>query len=228
MRKIFSVICITIVYISQLHSQTIENPNYGLKSHETLQITSVENTPSHTTLYLTVENKIIEGYFCADKNIFIIYPDGTRSKLISSKGIPVCPDSHKFKAVGEKLSFELTFPPLKPSIQWIDLLEDCSDNCFSFYGVCLNKSLNKKIDEATDLAGNNEQAKALVGFTDLAASAEIKNSGMEGLIYVSIIKMAKESGNISKTSEWYSKLKSSNIPRKDLYLKNLNSEGIIY
>ncbi len=228
MKKILSMVCITIFYISQLQSQTIENPNYGLKSHETLQITRVENTPSHTTLYLSVENKINDGYFCADKNIFIIYPDGTRSKLISSKGIPVCPDSHKFKAVGEKLSFELTFPSLKPSIQWIDLLEDCSDNCFSFYGVCLNKSLNKKIDEATDLAGNNEQAKALVGFTDLAASLGKENTGMTGLIYVSIIKLAKETGNAAKAAEWYSKLKSSNIPGRDLYIKNLNSIGIMY
>jgi hypothetical protein len=228
MKKIVILVCFTVFYSVNINSQTIEKPNYGLKSHETLEITRFENKASRTTVYLTVENKIAGGYFCADKNTFIIYPDGTRSKLISSNGIPVCPDSYKFKSVGEKLSFELTFPALKQNIQWIDLVEDCQDNCFSFYGLCLNNTLNKKIDEASFLAENNEAAKALISFTDLAGSAEIKNSGMEGLIYVSIIKLAKETGDTTKASEWYSKLKSSNISRKELYLKNLNAQGIIY
>jgi hypothetical protein len=228
MKKFAILVCFTMLYLTNVKSQTIEKPNYGLKSHETLEITGIENTPSHTTIYLTVENKITGGYFCADKNIFILYPDGSRSKLLSSKGIPVCPDSHKFKSVGEKLSFELTFASLKANTKWIDLVEDCQDNCFSFYGLCLNNMLNKKIDEASYLAENNEPAKALLSFTDLAGSAEIKNSGMEGLIYVSIIKLAKETGNITKASEWYSKLKSSNISRKELYLKNLNVQGIVF
>jgi hypothetical protein len=177
---------------------------------------------------MSVENKIIGGYFCADKNIFIIYPDGTRSKLISSKGIPVCPESHKFQTVGEKLEFQLTFPALKPGIQWIDVVEDCSDNCFSFYGVCLNKNLNKKIDEASALAESNEPVKALISFTDLTASIDKENSGLSGLVYLNIIKLAKETGSTAKAAEWYMKLKSSNIPRKDLYIKNLNAQGIVY
>jgi hypothetical protein len=228
MKKIAILACFTVLCSASVKSQTIEKPNYGLKSHETLEITRIENTQSHSTIYFTVENKITGGYFCADKNIFIVYPDGTRSKLISSKGIPVCPDSYKFKTVGEKLSFELTFPALKQNTKWIDLVEDCQDNCFSFYGLCLNNILNKKIDEASSLAENNEPSKALLSFTDLAGSAENRNSGMEGLVYVSIIKLAKETGDIAKASDWYSKLKSSNIPRKDLYLKNLNGQGILY
>jgi hypothetical protein len=228
MKKIAVLVCLAMFYMSQIKSQTIANPNFGLKSHETLEITRVEYSPSHTVLYLSVENKIKGGYFCADKNIVIIYPDGSKSKLISSKGIPVCPDSHKFQLAGEKLNFELTFPAIKPGVQWIDLVEDCSDNCFSFYGVCLNGKLNKKIDEATGLAENNETAKALISFTDLAASMDKDNAGMSGLVYLSIIKLAKESGNTTKAAEWYSKLKSSNIPRRDLYIKNLNAQGIVY
>jgi hypothetical protein len=177
---------------------------------------------------MSVENKIAGGYFCADKNIYILYPDGTKSKLISSKGIPTCPEAHKFKAVGEKLNFELTFPALMPGLKWIDIVEDCSDNCFSFYGVCLDNNLNKKIDEASDLAEKNETAKALVSFTELAASPDNMKSGMNGLIYVSLVKLAKETGDKAKAAEWYAKLKSSGIPRKDLYLKNLNAQGISY
>lgn len=209
-------------------SQTYNQPNFGLRSHETLEISKVVTTAQKTIIFLTIENKITGGYFCADKNIFIIYPDGTRSKLISSKGIPVCPDTYKFKTIGEKLDFELTFSPLKKETQWIDLKEDCTEDCFSFYGVCLNNDLNKKIDDASVLAENKEPSKALMSFINIAGSIDSKNSGIEGLIYMNIIKLAKETGNIQKAAEWYQKLKSPAIPRSELFIKHLNSQGIIY
>ena len=210
------------------YSQTYQNPNISLKSHETLEISKVEITPQKTVIYLSLENRITGGYFCADKNIFIIYPDGSRSKLISSDGIPVCPDTYKFKTIGEKLSFKLTFSTLKHNMEWIDLVEDCADNCFSFYGICLNNDLNKKIDDSFILAENNEPAKALISFIKIADTIDSKNSGIEGLIYINIITLAKETGNISKAAEWYKKLASSDISRRDLYIKHLNSQGIIY
>jgi hypothetical protein len=210
------------------YSQTSLKPNYALKRPETLNISKVVTTAQKTIIFLTVENRITGGYFCADKNIFIIYPDGTRSKLISSKGIPVCPDTYKFKTIGEKLDFELTFSPLKKETQWIDLKEDCTEDCFSFYGVCLNNDLNKKIDDASVLAENKEPSKALMSFINIAGSIDSKNSGIEGLIYMNIIKLAKETGNIQKATEWYQKLKSPAIPRSELFIKHLNSQGIIY
>jgi hypothetical protein len=213
---------------ANLNSQTCNHPNSGLKSHETLEISKIEIGAQKTVIFLSVENRIADGYFCADRNIFIVYPDGTRSRLTSSKGIPVCPASYKFKTIGEKLYFELTFPPLKNDTQWIDLIEDCTDNCFSFYGVCLNNNLNKKIDEASVLAENNEPAKALMDFIKIAETLTSKDSGIEGLIYINIIKLAKETANTQKTAEWYNKLKSSAIPRCGLYISHLNSQGIIY
>ncbi len=211
-----------------IKSQTYNHPDIGLKSHETLEISKVEITAQKTMISLSVENRIAGGYFCADKSIFIIYPDGTRSRLTSSKGIPVCPESYKFKTIGERLNFELTFPPLKQDTQWIDLIEDCTENCFSFYGVCLNNDLNKKIDDASVLAENERPAEALMNFIKIAGTIDNKNSGIEGLIYINIITLAKETGNIPKAAEWYSRLKLSGIPRCELYIKHLNSQGIIY
>jgi hypothetical protein len=211
-----------------LNSQTFIRPNSGLKSHETLEISKIEITAQKTVIFLSVENRIDGGYFCADKNIFIIYPDGTRSRLISSKGIPVCPETYKFKAIGEKLNFELTFPPLKQDTQWIDIIEDCTENCFSFYGVCLNNGLNKRIDDASILAEKGEPAEALSDFIKIAGMIDSKNSGIEGLIYINIITLAKETSNITKASEWYKKLISSDIPRSGSYIKHLNSQGIIF
>jgi hypothetical protein len=223
-----SVLFFLVTCFVNINSQTFNHPNIGLKSLETLEITKIDLSTQKTLIFLSVENRIADGYFCADKNIFILYPDGTRSKLTTSKGIPVCPDSYKFKTIGEKLNFELTFPPLKPGTQWIDLIEDCSDNCFSFFGVCLNTNLNKRIDEASVLAENEKPAEALMDFIKIAGTIDSKNSGIEGLIFIDIIKLAKETNNIQKASEWYSKLKLSGIPRNELYIRHLNSQGITY
>jgi hypothetical protein len=228
MKITISALFLFITCIGNINSQTCSHPNIGLKSHETLEISKVEITVQKTVIFLSIENRRTEGYFCADKNIFIIYPDGTRSRLTSSKGIPVCPETYKFKTIGEKLYFELTFPPLKQDTQWIDLIEDCTENCFSFYGVCLNSDLNKKIDDASVLAENEEPAKALMSFIKIANAIDSKYSGIEGMIYINIIKLSKETANIPKATEWYSKLKLSAIPRCELYIKHLNSQGIIY
>jgi hypothetical protein len=218
-----------IVFSDASFSQEFKAPNYALKSHETLEIARVETTAQATVISLVVENIRSEGgYFCADKNIFIIYPDGTRSKLKSSSGIPVCPDSYKFRTAGEKLSFVLTFPPLKKGIQYIDLLEDCNDNCFSFYGIILDNDLNKMIDDAFVLVEKGESANAMNSFINIAEKSVMKNPGVEGLLYLNIIKLARETGNTAKADEWYKKLASSTSPGTARYIKYLNDQGIKY
>jgi hypothetical protein len=228
MKKLLLIFTLLNFFVVTGYTQTYIKPNYALKSHETLEITKIDLSAQKTVIFLSIGNRITGGYFCANKNLFIIYPDGTRSRLTSSKGISVCPDAYKFKTIGEKLDFELTFPPLKKDTQWIDLVEDCTENCFSFYGVCLNTNLNKEIDDASVLAESHEPAKALMSFIKIADTIDNNNSGIKGMIYLNIIELAKETGNISKATEWYNKLKSSDIPRNSLYIKNLNSQGIIY
>lgn len=207
-------------------SQTISLPNYALKSHETLEISKVEITAQRTVIYLNVENRITGGNFCADKNIFIIYPDGTRNKLISSNGIPVCPDTYKFKTIGEKLDFILIFPPLKAGTEWIDFIEDCNDNCFSFYGIILNSDLNKKIDEAVSLAERGETDRAIGVYKSIIESAGSTEKGVIGSLYSDLITLLVKKGDASGASEWYKKMLSSNVPRLQLYVRNLNSRGI--
>ena len=226
--KVGSICWFLVICITSIHSQSIERPNYALKSPETLEIIKVETSSQLTVIYLSIENKITGGYFCADKNIFMLYPEGTRGNMLFSKGIPVCPETYKFKTIGEKLEFELTFPPLKKNTEWIDLIENCTDNCFSFYGICLDSELNKKIDNASHLAEIGEPANASLDFIKIASSIDAKNNGIAGLLYMNIIQLSKETGNIAKASEWYGKLKSSDIPRRELYIKHLNSQGIMY
>ena len=217
---------VLMVKTSLFYSQTFTAPNYALKSHETLNITKIEANSEKTIVYLSVVNQRIGGYFCADRNISLSESDGGKLKLLKSSGIPVCPDTYKFQSIGEKLDFILTFPPLKPGTEWVDLIEECSENCFSFYGVILDNSMNRRIDGVFALAENGEQTKALISFINIAAEKDIKSPVVEGLIYINIIKLANDTGNLTKAAEWYNRLKSSAIPRAELYIKHLNLLGI--
>ena len=228
MKKTFIIGPLFLLLTGFLHSQTFINPNYSLKSHETLNIIKVEVRPEATFFYLSLENRIPNGTFCADKNIYLIYPDGKKSRMESASGIPVCPDTYKFRAPGEKLEFMLTFPPLRSGTKWIDLVEDCSDNCFSFYGVTLDNGLNKRIDEAFSFGENDEKARALISFITIAYEIDKANPGIEGLIYINIIKLSVETGDEKKAEEWYKKFKLSDAPRLSEYIKYLNDQGIKY
>jgi len=210
------------------YSQVIIQPNYGLKSHETLEIKKIEMTFEATSFYMSIENRIQGGSFCADKNISIIYPDGTKSKLVSSGGIPVCPDIYKFRAPGEKLDFVLVFPPLKTGTGWIDLIEECSENCFSFYGVTLDVDLNKWLDDVFDRASNGKPSDNIVLFKSVLDSIASQDLGIEGLLYINIINATVEEEDNVNTIVWYKRLASSNAPGLSRYLKYLNDKGIKY
>lgn len=211
-----------------LASQNVVSPNYGLKSHETLVINRIDATSESTTIYLTIENRIEGGTFCADRNIYIIHPDGSRVKLIASEGIPVCPESHEFTSIGGKLDFILKFPPLKKNTDWFDLIEDCGDNCFYFYGITLDGELNGRLDGIFSLADKGESLKALEGFTDLLKETDRRNLGIEGLLYINIIKLAVLSGNTEQAAEFYRKLRSSDAPGLRHYIQYLNDQEIKY
>ena len=229
MKFTYSLVAVFFLLLSDYaFPQTVIQPNSGVKSHETLVINKVELTSTAATFFMSIENRIANGSFCADKNIFIVYPDGTRSKLVSSENIPVCPDTYEFKMPGDKLDFTLSFPPLIPGTEWIDLIEDCSDNCFSFYGVTLDSDLNRKIEDAFSLFGNDEPVKAMISFIDITEAVDKKNIGIEGFLYINIIRLEKQNGNEVKAAQWYNRMKSSGAPRLKQYIKYLNDQGIKY
>ncbi len=227
-KRIYAIVILLFSITGFINSQTFLNPNFALKSHETLEIKKIESDATSTVFYMSIENRREGGTFCADKNIYVVYPDGNRSKMSSSKGIPKCPATYKFKTIGEKLEFTLTFPRIKQEIGWVDLIEDCSDNCFSFYGVTLDSTLNKRIDYAFSLAENKEPAKALVSFMNIAGEIDKRNIGIEGMVYINIIKLASETGDYAKAELWYKKFRLSGAPRLSQYIKYLNDQGIKY
>jgi hypothetical protein len=209
-----------------LYPQTIPKPNFALKSHETLEIIKVEMSLEKTTVYFSIENRIAGGSFCADKNIFLIYPNGSRIKLTKANGIPVCPENYNFKNIGEKLDFNLVFPTLKPATGWIDIVEECSANCLWFYGITLNSDLNRRLDEAFASAARGKPEDNIIIFRNLLDSLNTEDQGIEGSLYVNIINAAIEAGNKTEAVAWYRKLLSSHAPRSDQYVKYLNDRGI--
>jgi hypothetical protein len=211
-----------------LHSQAFERPNSALKSHETLEIRKIEITPEKTIISLSVENRIVGGQFCADRNIYMLDPEGNKLLLRRSSGIPVCPDSYKFKSIGEQLQFTLEFPALKPGTKWIDIIEDCTSNCFWFYGVTLDNDLNKRLDDAFVIASNKKGADNIILFGNILNEIDSQNLGIEGLLYLNIINAAVEEADNVNAAVWYKRLAASHAPRVNQYLKYLNDKGIKY
>ena len=206
-----------------LYPQAIENPNYGLKSHETLNIQSVMLTSNSTALFMAIENRSLDGTFCADKNIFIILPDGTRLKIEETDGIPKCPDSYVFKNFGEKLFFSLTFPALPKGTQWFDLLEDCNEACFSFNSIILDAEMNRKIDHAYALIESKNPEEACKEFEELLDNISDKRCSLTGAIYLNLIQLNRKMGNEKKSAEWLEALRKSDNPLKDKYLESLKN-----
>jgi hypothetical protein len=226
--KIGLIVWLIMGCTMHIHSQTFEKPNSALKSHETLEIRKIEITPAKTIVSFSVENRIVGGQFCADRNIYILDPAGNKFMLKKSSGIPVCPDTYKFKSIGERLQFSLEFPALKTGTTWIDIIEDCTSNCFWFYGVTLDSNLNKILDEAFVLASKQKAADNIILFKNILDDIESQNLGIEGLLYINIINAAVEDSDNINAAVWYKRLASSHAPRVNQYLKYLNDKGIKY
>jgi hypothetical protein len=222
----FLNILLLVMPVTAVFPQEIVTPNQALKSHETLIIQKIETDASNTIIYMQVENRRQGGNFCADREIYIQYPDGTRMKMIRSRGIPVCPAIHKFKSVGERLDFSLVFPPLRKGLEWFDLVEDCQENCFWFYGITLESELNRRLDELFRAAEKGTPEQNIKSFRSLLEEIDDKNHGIEGLLYINIINAALESGDRVEAAVWYNRLKSSGAPRSEQYMKYLNDKGI--
>jgi hypothetical protein len=217
-----------LVMETHLGAQVFDSPAIGLKSHPTMEITKIERQEDKTLVYVSVENRINGGTFCADKNIFIIQPDGSKLKLEKVSGIPNCPATHKFKKIGEVLDFTLIFPVLEPGTGWFNLIEECSDNCFSVYGILLNNEFTARIDMASSYIDKGQVDTAISLYQSMINDASVREAGIVGSLYNDLITLLASKGYSANAAEWYRKLASSDIPQKDLYLNNLNFRGIKY
>lgn len=232
MRNIFLrtalIFCLSINIAGSVKCQEIAGPNQAMKSHETMEISSIEFRGGKTIVNMVIENRINGGTFCADRKIAITDAMGKKISLIKAVNIPVCPATYNFKAIGEKLIFSLEFPPLNPGTEWIDIVEECNDNCFWFYGVTLDNQLNKRLNQAFAEASKGKPEDNIILFRKILEDTDSKNLGIEGLLYINIINAAVEAGDNAETSVWYKRLLTSGAPRLRFYVKYLNDRGIKY
>ena len=211
---------------TMVYSQTIVRPNFGMKNHETLDIDSIKTEGKTSRIYLVIENKSLDGYFCADSNIFVILPQNKRLELISSEGIPVCPDSYHFKIFGEKLRFSLVFPAIPSNLKWIDLIEECDYPCFSFNTIILDNGLNQRIDNAYNLMNKAKNSESITAFEEIIEDIKAEKLPIEGNMLMNLIFLNLRIGNREKAKEYYEILKNLNTTDSTRYLEILKSSGI--
>jgi len=228
--KTILILIFTAFFFGQTFSQTIILPIVNIKSHKTLVIEKIEFSEKQTLVFLSIENQKTEGdaWFCADKSIYIKNTQGSEMYyMIKSEGIPTCPETYKFKKPGEILQFKLFFPNIPATIKEIDIVENCTDNCFYFKGVILDPDQNadiKLFERGVSLYTNKKPDEALKCFQKLAGNVIDKQSNIYGYTLYIIPLICFEKGDKENAATEYSKLLKSDITDKDYFVEKLSKE----
>ncbi|MGB4084285.1 MAG: hypothetical protein WBK14_03615, partial [Bacteroidales bacterium] len=215
-------IVLTVIVAALMNSaagQSVESPNYGLKSPLTAEIVRVDFNADATVVWLTIMSDINNAWFCIERNTFLVRPDGVRLKLTGLKGLPYCPATYKFRRPGEKASFSLTFPPTGV-LPWFSIVEECMGGCLSFRGVVTDAGLNEKLNEAFALSDADNPMAAYRIYEEIINEIDSLNLGIEGSIYTSLIMIDRSMGRNESARRWYNRMMTADTPDLKLYLDN--------
>jgi hypothetical protein len=216
-----------VALCSAASGQSVESPNYGLKSPLTAEIIRVDFNADATVVWMTVMSDINNAWFCIDRNTFLVRPDGMKLKLTGLKGLPYCPATHKFRRPGEKAAFSLTFPPTG-MLPWFSIVEECMGGCLSFRGIVTDASLNNRLNEAFALTGSGNNMAAYRIYEEIIGEIDTLNLGIEGSVYSALIMIDRNMGRPETARQWYSRMMTSDTPDLKLYLENLKRQGAEY
>ncbi|MBL7111455.1 MAG: hypothetical protein ISS19_05900 [Bacteroidales bacterium] len=209
-------------------SQVYEKPNFSFSSHPTLEIDRIELKEDRTLVYMAITNKRMGSSFCVDTNTYILNSLGDQEfRMTQSMGIPDCPEVHKFEAIGEKVSFILVFQPIPSDLKYIDIIEDCPNACFSFKYVMLDTELNQKINQGMLLYEYGKLKEALKHFEDLLATHNDFMSPVFGTVYLYLMFINYELGEMDEVERLYEELQYSSILNKEEIIEAAQFEGII-
>lgn len=206
--------------------QSVESPNYGLKSPLTAEIVRVDFRDDATVIWLTIMSDINNAWFYIERNTFLVRPDGMKLKLTALKGLPYCPATHKFKRPGERASFSMTFPPTG-MLPWFSIVEECMGGCLSFRGIVTDPGLNNRLNEAYSLTGSNAMAAYRI-YEEIINETDSLNLGIEGSVYSALITIDRNLGRPESARQWYNRMMTSDTPDLKLYLDNLKRQGVEY
>jgi hypothetical protein len=124
---------------------------------------------------------------------------------------------------GEKLSFSLIFPSIKYWEGRINLIENCSDHCFYFKGVILDNKLSADIrlfELALEQYEGGNFSAAYKNFSYLVNDIPKNPTMVYAYAFSYLYKIEKEKGNLSKAESWKEEFLNSELPNKDVYMKN--------
>ncbi len=220
MRNIF-LLFVSVIISANLYSQIISKPNFALATHP-IVVDNIHFTDSLIRVTLTVQNQIEGGEFCANEIIYLLeYKNQSKAYLIEASGIPTCPSVHKFETAGEKLTFILDFTGYDEMPDYINIVEDCDENCFSIYGLILNQKMNEDIDQAYGFFKSDNLDFALASFRTAAR----ENPGYPfAFLYGNIIEIYAMQENFEKARQWYQFLETSNYVDKDQIIEQISQK----
>ncbi len=209
-------------------AQIYEHPNFSLSSHPTLEITSVERWEDRMVVNLEIKNERFSGSFCIDSNTVLKNSLGRDAyALTGMEGIPACPEAYRFKSIGERIGFRLTFEPVSDDVKYIDLVENCSENCVNIRYILLDEELNDRIYEGVSLYSLGRPAAALRIFEDIMSTEYDGMSPVFGTVYLYLISVHQELGSSRDARRVYQELQESSIIGLDEFLKSARETGLV-
>ncbi len=206
---------------SLLMGQVQEKPNFALATHPMMVMEYSDNS-IEVHIRISVENQLSTGSFCADKHIYIEDISSRKTKmLVKADGIPYCPDQYVFKEVGERLEFQLYFPPFAEKVRYINLVEDCQDYCFTIYGLIVDPSLNQTINDGYNAFNAGDYVTALEFFS---RSVNSSKDYPYGHLIFNLLQVHAKLNHMDQARELYQKIKTSDFTDRDFILDKLKKE----
>jgi hypothetical protein len=218
MNKYFLIIILLISGSVSTLAQSLFEPNYALKNPMTLEIVNIELKDDMSLLNISIENLAEGGFYCIDPLTYIITDKGEKFQLTDLSGLPLCPEVYKFSRVGEIKYISMRFPPIAKDTEWLDIIEECSDNCLAIYGLCLDIKLNTEINIAFRDIENGRMDAAINKFEEIKESLKGKGNPIQGSVYINLISLYEEKGNSARVAELKNELQGLLIPHKEKFI----------
>ncbi len=224
--KTTALLLFLIFLVEVARTQEYIHPVAIEKSHAELRIERFERNSDYTRVVLSIVNKRNSGgWFCASEDIRMeLEESGKVLQLMRAENIPICPDKHSFKQYGEKLVFELYFPPVPKDVMVVNIDEHCSQACFYLHEVVLSNDYSMQVqnfEQAIQLLSEEAYEEAIALFKQTATSKMVYPSSLYALSYYYLVLANEEMGNQEMAKSWVEKLKVSDVFEKTAILKKL-------
>lgn len=230
-RRLLLSVCFILMLLPVVAQRTVVlQPVVLEKSHRTIRVDSVITTASKTTFYLRILNERNRGgWFCLSDEIELYSNQTYLSKASTIKGIPICPESHRFTSVGEEVAFQVVFPPIPEGTQVLTIQEVCDEACMGLKGIVLDKRFNRKallFDKALGCYQQGDYLRCIKGFERvLAPPLPLKETtSLYAFAYYYIISGYLRSGQREEGLVWYYRLQSSELDDKVMIMRRLQEE----